>query len=1143
MRSLSPLAAGLLAASTLFSATFGTATGPAGGAAYSDIVLDESRSQIYLVNSANNRIDIYNTKTKAFGTSVTINSQPVAAALGALTNGTSHYLYVTAYATNQLVQVDLSKSPPVVSTKINLLYNPEGVAVGGDGRVLVTTIGPGSNNSTNTLFLYDPTKNTVLPISLPVPPPTSPVTPTTPGREFLAYRAALLPTPNGNYVIGVNGISSSTRLIFVYEVASATVLRSREVTNLSNVLSVSPDSSRFMAGSSMFDISTLQVIAQENVANSPFAFPTGNTNNFNLQQNQGGSVFSPDGSVLYAAFNINPVQNPAANANTTILLINDPTNLLIQTGIQMPENLAGKMVIDKAGDTVYGISDTGFITLPVSTISSSPLVDVGSQLVFLANDQCGVTAKLQSAVNDLTNGGKGRLTLSVQTYTIPSQGTTGLGGAGGAGGGIIIGGPGGGGIIVIGGGGIGGGGGGLGGGTTSTSSSTGPIVQLQQNGNGGTLSFRYNPAAATKNGYGTSAESDFLIQSPEAINIPANIRAFQNNRDADARGQIFPVATNITAAEGLMDILPDYNRNRVYITNSGRNEVEVFDMSTQKFLAPIKAGQLPHNMALGTDGSTLYVANTGGESISMIDLTQGKITGTVQFPAVPLNAATSIITPQAMASTYAGPLVIMSDGSFWRIDGNQAVRHSLNQVVFGTNVTTIPSGSGTSSFRTMASSSEGQYVIIFSGNGNAYLYDASIGDFTMGKQIFSTQTGYLGPVAAGPRGAYYVVNGTLLNSSLTPIGNIPGSSTSAGTGTTGGGLPGFGGTTATTTATRPISAAGVAGATSYAVFSNPVRTSSSSAASDPGIIEILDTATGNVVRSTNALEGPASVVSGTSRVVVQGRTLALDSTGNNAYALTISGLSVIPLTPIPPTNRPALAQNGVVNVANYQPSVAPGSLVAIFGANLASAANTSTTPLPTVLGGTCVTLNNVAIPLIATTSGQVNGQIPTNLAAGRYPLVVRSISNQAASQIPAAVTVAKYAPAVFVTSSGQAAIYHQDGSPVTKDNPTTRDQRLVLYATGLGPTTGGMVITGAPSPSKPLAVTGTVSVYFGPSNYSQSAIAVEWSGLVPGMVGVYQVDLYVPGTHMDGNALPVMIKVGGVSSPVTGSMVPTIAIN
>jgi uncharacterized protein (TIGR03437 family) len=45
------------------------------------------------------------------------------------------------------------------------------------------------------------------------------------------------------------------------------------------------------------------------------------------------------------------------------------------------------------------------------------------------------------------------------------------------------------------------------------------------------------------------------------------------------------------------------------------------------------------------------------------------------------------------------------------------------------------------------------------------------------------------------------------------------------------------------------------------------------------------------------------------------------------------------------------------------------------------------------------------------------------------------------------------------------------------------------------------------------------------------------------MIGLYQIDLYVPGTHMDGNALPVMIKIGGVSSPVTGPIVPTVAVN
>src|SRR5579871_1513344 len=195
-----------------FSVTFGTATGPSGGASYTDIVLDEARSQLYLVNTANNKIDIFNTKTRSFGTSVTVSSQPVAAALSWPVNGTSRYLYVTAYASSKLYQIDLTKSPPAVSASVSLLYNPEGVGVGADGRVLVTTIGPG-NNTVNTLFLFDPSNNSINSISLPLPPPTSPVTPTTPGRQFLAYRAALLGTPDGKYLIGVNGINGTTRLI------------------------------------------------------------------------------------------------------------------------------------------------------------------------------------------------------------------------------------------------------------------------------------------------------------------------------------------------------------------------------------------------------------------------------------------------------------------------------------------------------------------------------------------------------------------------------------------------------------------------------------------------------------------------------------------------------------------------------------------------------------------------------------------------------------------------------------------------------------------------------------------------------------------------------------------------------------------
>ena len=101
--------------------------------------------------------------------------------------------------------------------------------------------------------------------------------------------------------------------------------------------------------------------------------------------------------------------------------------------------------------------------------------------------------------------------------------------------------------------------------------------------------------------------------------------------------------------------------------------------------------------------------------------------------------------------------------------------------------------------------------------------------------------------------------------------------------------------------------------------------------------------------------------------------------------------------------------------------MAPGGLISIFGSNLASAATSASSPLPTVLGGTCVTLNNTPIPLLATAAGQINAQVPPTLAAGRYSLVVRSMTGQAASTT-VTVTVAKYAPAVFVDSAGSGAL-------------------------------------------------------------------------------------------------------------------------
>jgi uncharacterized protein (TIGR03437 family) len=56
-------------------------------------------------------------------------------------------------------------------------------------------------------------------------------------------------------------------------------------------------------------------------------------------------------------------------------------------------------------------------------------------------------------------------------------------------------------------------------------------------------------------------------------------------------------------------------------------------------------------------------------------------------------------------------------------------------------------------------------------------------------------------------------------------------------------------------------------------------------------------------------------------------------------------------------------------------------------------------------------------------------------------------------------------------------------------------------------------------------------------------VIVDWVGLTPGIIGVYQVNLRIPGAHMKGTSLPVLLKVGGAQSQTTGPVVPTIAVD
>src|ERR1019366_1531803 len=86
--------------------------------------------------------------------------------------------------------------------------------------------------------------------------------------------------------------------------------------------------------------------------------------------------------------------------------------------------------------------------------------------------------------------------------------------------------------------------------------------------------------------------------------------------------------------------------------------------------------------------------------------------------------------------------------------------------------------------------------------------------------------------------------------------------------------------------------------------------------SSPPSVRLINAVTGAASSQITALEGPLTQVSGTGRATINGRTMAVDSTGSTAYVITASGLSILTLVPASAAARPQINQNGAVNLAS-----------------------------------------------------------------------------------------------------------------------------------------------------------------------------------------------------------------------------------
>jgi len=240
------------------------------------------------------------------------------------------------------------------------------------------------------------------------------------------------------------------------------------------------------------------------------------------------------------------------------------------------------------------------------------------------------------------------------------------------------------------------------------------------------------------------------------------------------------------------------------------------------------------------------------------------------------------------------------------------------------------------------------------------------------------------------------------------------------------------------------------------------------------------------------------------------------------------------------TVNPQVPSNGIVEGAAFNqgttaPHFTPGIWITIFGTDLAEqTAQADRIPLPTQLGGVSVRVGNRLAPLNFVSPTQINALVPYEVAGTSAEVFVVAGEFSESAHVP--LSLGTSAPRVFGLGGSQGAITVANtfivAAPAGRFNiggqssrPANRGEALSIFCTGLGRLNNAPA-TGVASPSSPLATTvDPVSVTIG-----GRAANVLFSGLTPGLVGLYQINAQVPTDVVPGDSVPVVVRVGGGTS-------------
>ena len=966
-----------------------------------DVAVDEVRQLVYAGNFSAGRVEVISMTTNQRISSFPTSPEPSAMSGMAMSLDARFLVAINVPVTSGVAQlasitaINLNDSSdrrhfPLADTPLAVTF-----ISGGDALIVTTTrlllFDPEDGSTRELIDLENPPADVILPAPLPTFP-----------REVVT--ASVATSADGNWVYGL-----SDAFLFVYQVFQPTGLLSFRLTDglvkppVFNEVSVSGDGQYAMMAQLLVN-RRLRI-----VADTPEAVDGDGS--------IGAHAIDSGIDTVYVSFDTAPEfqvgedEHPASG----VLQLMDLDNLLVRKRIRIAERLTGPITLDTAGETMYGVSESGLLHMPLNRLSEEPQLEFhpDDRVIFEQFDSCrrqpavytlrvesagGSPAQFQLSVDDQRSSGRPAVLFEPDVGFTPAD-------------------------VKV----------------TIDPGALGPVQ--------GTSTFPINIVT-------------------NAVNIPLGGIVQANVVSVDQKGTLYPVAGTF------VDVVADPYRDRFYVLDQANFRLLVFD-SDFRVTGSFRTGNTPTAMIMTQNGTSLLVANSQSETITWIDLNLFINRGQIFFPwrilgdgHYPRSIAVDSTNIMISAETREGGVLAFLD----MVSRIISVPDTLG--IYDNRVSSLTGLAGTP---------DGRGILIAEPSGVVSFFEAQTSRIILSRADLS---GLQGAVAAGPD--YFLVDNHVLNSALVEIGTFD----DAARGQESSGFT--------------LHADGIG-----------VRSIRPRFQVDTGALQDLDTRDPtqvvNPVRMVEPPPEPTQFFPFTRSLATlrDGRLVSTSSAGVVEFPVGYgSGL----LNP---------RVSSITNAADYSIATGAGGLVAIWGENLApETASATSMPLPTRLADVCVTVNGANLPLLYVSPTQINGQL--QFAAGTANTVVHTpggISDTFISRVFSS------APAIFEVQGPNgslfAAVFREDNQLTTLSAPLRPGEIAVIYLTGLG-FVSPPIEPGYPAAEVPLSLTSVTPVV----EFGGAPGDVIYSGLTPGLVGLYQINVRVPGSAPKGLQVPLTINAG-----------------